>query len=68
MSKPPARPKAPRSRPKISTRNGAQRAVVTFTVDRELLSQFDAAAKREQRSRSNQIVLLMRRLVEGAQP
>jgi hypothetical protein len=42
-----------------------KRVVVTFTVDPQLLSQFDAAARREERSRASQLVLLMRRWLES---
>ena len=45
-----------------------KRTVVTFTVDPGLLRKFDSAAEREERSRSSQIVVLMRRWVEGLQP
>jgi hypothetical protein len=56
------------ARPGAASASGApKRTVVTFSIDSELLGQLDAAAKREERSRSNQIALLIRRFVEGRQ-
>ena len=60
------RPKALPSRAPAA-KASEKRTVVTFTVDPALLRQFDAAAKQEERSRSSQLVLLMRRWVEGRQ-
>lgn len=51
----------------VSAKAPEKRTLVTFTVAPELLRRFDAAAKEEERSRSSQIVLLMRRWVEGRQ-
>jgi metal-responsive CopG/Arc/MetJ family transcriptional regulator len=52
-----------RSRPAAAKR-GDKRTVVTFTVEPALLQKFDAAARDEERSRSSQIILLMRRWLE----
>jgi Ribbon-helix-helix protein, copG family len=59
--------KASCNRPLPAAEVRAKRTVVTFTVDPDLLRQFDAEAKREDRSRSGMLVALMRRLVEGRQ-
>jgi hypothetical protein len=49
-------------------KSSPKRVVVSFSVDESLLRRFDVVARHEERTRSSQIALLMRRWVEGLQP
>jgi hypothetical protein len=68
MAKSPSHAKTARGSPSAAGKGSPKRVIVTFTVEPELLSRFDALAQREARTRSSQIVLSMRRLLEGEQP
>jgi hypothetical protein len=67
MAKLASHAKTARGRTSAVGKVSPKRVIVTFTVEPELLSRFDALAQREARTRSSQIVLSMRRLLEGDQ-
>jgi hypothetical protein len=49
------------------TKRPPQRVVITVSVDEDVLRRFDVEARREARTRSSQIALLMRQWVESRQ-
>jgi hypothetical protein len=53
------------SRLRPGVKRAPQRVVITVSVDEDVLRQFDIEARREARTRSSQIALLMRQWVEN---
>jgi hypothetical protein len=53
-------------RPSRADRDEPERMIVSVSVETDLVRRFDIAAKREARTRSSQIALLMRQWVEGS--
>ena len=65
MAKTSSHAKTARRPAAAAAQNAPKRAIVTVSVEEDLLRRFDAMAKHEARTRSSQIALLMRRWVEG---